>query len=165
MQIYLIDKKSEEIKAISKIYIDSWSITYDGFVSDSYLKSLNYHDAEKKWTEFLNDTKNFIFVAKQNNEVIGFVAGCIDDENSEGELYALYVDPALKNTGIGSKLLDKFFEHMKENNITSIIVWAMSKNKNAISYYKHKGAVEYNHRMNSFDGEVVEDTALIWRQI
>ena len=165
MQIYLIDKKSEEIKAISEIYIDSWRITYDGFVSDSYLKSLNYHDAEKKWTEFLSDTNNFIFVAKENNQVIGFVAGCIDDENSEGELYALYVDPALKNTGIGSKLLDKFFEHMKENNITSIIVWAMSKNKNAISYYKHKGAVEYNHRMNSFDGEVVEDTALIWRQI
>lgn len=165
MQIYLIDKKSEEIKAISKIYIDSWRITYDGFVSDSYLKSLNYHDAEKKWTEFLSDTNNFIFVAKENNQVIGFVAGYIDDENSEGELYALYVNSTLKNTGIGSKLLDKFFEHMKENNITSIIVWAMSKNKNAISYYKHKGAVEYNHRMNSFDGEVVEDTALIWRQI
>lgn len=165
MQIYLINNKSEEIKQISKIYIDSWKITYDGFVSDSYLKSLNYHDAEKKWSDFLNDTKNFIFVAKENNQVIGFVAGCIDDENSEGELYALYVNPTLKNTGIGSKLLDKFFEHMKENHITSIIVWAMSKNKKAISYYKHKGAVEYNHRMNSFDGEVVEDTALIWRQI
>ena len=140
MQIYLIDKKSEEIKAISKIYIDSWSITYDGFVSDSYLKSLN-------------------------NQVIGFVAGCIDDENSEGELYALYVDPALKNTGIGSKLLDKFFEYIKENHMTSVIVWAMSKNKKAISYYKHKGAVEYDYRMNNFAGEVVEDTALIWREI
>ena len=64
MQIYLINNKSEEIKQISKIYIDSWRITHDGFVSDSYLKSLNYHDAEKKWTEFLSDTKNFIVVVK-----------------------------------------------------------------------------------------------------
>lgn len=165
MQIYLIDKKSEEIKAISEIYIDSWRITYDGFVSDSYLKSLNYYDAEKKWSEFLNDTKNFIFVAKENNHVIGFAAGCICDKNYEGELYALYVNPALKNSGIGSRLLEKFFEYMKENQMTSVIVWAMSKNKNAISYYKHKGAVEYNYRMNNFDGEVVEDTALIWRKI
>ena len=165
MQIYLINNKSEEIKQISKIYIDSWRITYDGFVSDSYLKSLNYHDAEKKWTEFLSDTNNFIFVAKENNQVIGFVAGCIDDKNSEGELYALYVNPTLKNTGIGSKLLDKFFEYIKENHMTSVIVWAMSKNKKAISYYKHKGAVEYDYRMNNFSGEVVEDTALIWREI
>lgn len=165
MQIYLINNKSKEIKSISKIYIDSWKITYHNLVSDEYLESLNYHDAEKKWTEFLNSDKNFIFVAEQNSEIVGFVAGCMDDKNLEGELYAIYVDPTLKNSGIGSKLLEIFFDYIKQNNMTKAIVWAMSKNKNAISYYKHKGAVEYKHRMNNFDGEIVEDTALIWRNI
>ena len=165
MQIYLINNKSKEIKSISKIYIDSWKITYHNFVSDEYLESLNYHDAEKKWNEFLSNEKNFIFVAKQNSEIVGFVAGCMDDKNLEGELYALYVDPTLKNSGIGSKLLEIFFDYIKQNNMTKAIVWAMSKNKNAISYYKHKGAVEYAHRMNNFKGEIVEDTALIWRHI
>ena len=165
MQIYLINNKSKEIKSISKIYIDSWKITYHNLVSYEYLESLNYHDAEKKWTEFLNNETNFIFVAKQNSEIVGFVAGCIDDKNLEGELYALYVDPTLKNSGIGSKLLNTFFDYIKEKNMTKAIVWAMSKNKNAISYYKNKGAVEYNHRMNNFAGEVVEDTALIWENV
>ena len=109
--------------------------------------------------------KKFIFVAKQNSEIIGFVAGCIDDKNLEGELYALYVELSLKNSGVGSKLLGTFFDYIKEKNMAKAIVWAMSKNKNAISYYKHKGAVEYEYRMNNFDGEVVEDTALIWRNI
>lgn len=165
MQIYLINNKSEEIKSISKIYIDSWKITYKNLVSDEYLNSLNYSDAEKKWTEFLNNEKNFIFVAEQNNEIVGFVAGCIDDKNLEAELYAIYVNPTLKNLGIGSKLLARFFDYIKEHNMTKAIVWAMSKNKNTISYYKHKGAVEYDHRMNNFDGEIVEDTALIWENI
>ena len=165
MQIYLINNKSEEIKSISKIYVDSWKVTYHNLVSEDYLDSLNYLDAEKKWTEFLNNQNNFIFVAKQNDKIIGFVAGCIDDKNLEGELYALYVELSLKNSGVGSKLLGTFFDYIKEKNMAKAIVWAMSKNKNAISYYKHKGAVEYEYRMNNFDGEVVEDTALIWRNI
>ena len=165
MQIYLIDNKSEEIKSISKIYVDSWKVTYHNLVSEDYLESLNYLDAEKKWTEFLSNEKKFIFVAKQNSEIIGFVAGCIDDKNLEGELYALYVELSLKNSGVGRKLLDIFFDYIKEKNMTKAIVWAMSKNKNATSYYKHKGAVEYEYRKNNFNGEVVEDTALIWRNI
>ena len=155
----------QDIKSIAKIYITSWKITYSGMIAQTYLESLNTQDAENKWRHFLNQGDTILLVAETDGKVIGFIAGCRTERVAQAELYALYVDIHLKHTGIGSKLLASLGLELKNQDIQSLIVWAMAKNINAISYYKYKGAIDYQHRINTFADEQVEDLCLIWENI
>ena len=54
----------EDIKHVSRVYVDSWRTTYRGLVPDDYLKELSYEEAEKRWIDFLNnENEPFIYVA------------------------------------------------------------------------------------------------------
>ena len=154
-----------DIEFIGKIYTESWKVTYSGMVSQEYLDSLSYQDAENKWKIFLNNKDNILLVSESDSKIIGFVAGCSTDIAAQSELYALYVDINLKNKGIGSKLLASLIIELKNMKMQSLIVWAMAKNINTISYYKNKGAIECQHRINTFGNEKVEDICLIWDDI
>ena len=46
-----------------------------------------------------------------------------------------------------------------------MIVWAMSSNIKTVNYYKYKGVKEYATRKNEFDGQIVEDICVIWKDI
>lgn len=150
---------------IGRIYTESWKATYSGMVSKEYLDSLSYQDAENKWKRFLNSKDNILLVAESDSKVIGFIAGCSTGIAGQSELYALYVDISLKNRGTGSKLLASLIIELKNMGMQSLIVWAMAKNINAISYYKNKGAIECKRRINTFGNEKVEDICLIWDDI
>ena len=154
-----------DIEFIGKIYTDSWKVTYNGMVAQEYLDSLSYQDAENKWKRFLNNKDNILLVAESDSKIIGFVAVCSTDIAAQSELYALYVDINLKNKGIGSKLLASLIIELKNMEMQSLIVWAMAKNINTVSYYKHKGAIECQRRINTFGNEKVEDICLIWEDI
>lgn len=155
----------KDIKSIGKIYTESWKITYRGMIAQEYLESLNIQDAEDKWERFLNDKNNILLVAEKDHKVIGFIAGCGTDIATQAELYALYTDINLKNMGIGSKLLTSLIIELKNTEMQSLIVWAMAQNINAISYYKHKGALEYQDRINTLGNERIKDLCLIWKNI
>lgn len=154
-----------DIELIGKIYVDSWKVTYNGMVAQEYLEALSYQDAENKWKRFLNNKDHILLVAESDYRVIGFVAGCSTGVANQAELYALYVDINLKNKGVGSKLLAALIIELKNVKMQSLIVWAMAKNIKAISYYKYKGAIEYQRRINTFGNEKVEDLCLIWENI
>ena len=54
--------RKNDIETISKIYIDSRRRTYKNILPSDYLNSLTYGQAEKKWTEYLEDENNIIFI-------------------------------------------------------------------------------------------------------
>ena len=113
----------------------------------------------------MNNKNNILLVAESDSKIIGFVAGCSIEIVAQSELYALYVDTNLKNKGIGSKLLASLIIELKNMGMQSLIVWTMAKNINTVSYYKHKGAIACQRRINTFGNEKVEDVCLIWEDI
>ncbi|NCB51830.1 MAG: GNAT family N-acetyltransferase [Clostridia bacterium] len=156
---------NDDLKEIGKIYTDGWKETYRGLISDDYLNSLQYGDAEKKWADFIAEHLNAVFVAEAAGGVIGFAAGCPGADPESGELYALYVDKASKGIGTGGRLLTAVAEHFRERGMRSLVVWVMESNEKAVSYYKRRGAVCYTGRKHSFGDETVDDVCLAWRDI
>ncbi len=59
---------SNDMKAIAKIYVDTWRTTYAGLVPDVYLEQLSVQQAEQKWTQFLNDSSQDTFLYVVLNE-------------------------------------------------------------------------------------------------
>lgn len=164
-----IKKASEEnIKAVARVYVDSWRNTYQGLVPDDYLNRLTYEEAEKKWTHFLNSEKEpFIYVAINDaGKMIGFASGkSIDDEHFNGELYSLYLLQESRGLGIGRKLVSAIAKHFREKGIASMMVWVMEQNKSGLGFYECMGGKGYLRRKSEFGGMVVDDVAYGWEDV
>ncbi|WP_438298441.1 N-acetyltransferase family protein [Sporosarcina sp. FA15] len=126
-----INKASkEDIKHISRVYVDSWRATYRGLVPDDYLKELSYEEAEISWIDFLNyENEPFIYVATNDEgKLIGFASGkSTDDKNYDGELYSLYLTEECRGLGVGRHLVSAITKHFIEKDIHTMMVWVMKK--------------------------------------
>ena len=158
----------EDIKGVSRVYVDSWRNTYRGLVPNDYLDTLSYEEAEKKWIDFLNnENEPFIYIAINDaGKVIGFASGkSIDEENFDGELYSLYLLQESRGLGIGRQLVSAIAKHFKEKGIYSMMVWVMKQNKSGLGFYERMGGKVYIHRTSMFGGIIVEDAAYGWKDI
>lgn len=157
----------DDIKTISKIYIDTWRTTYNGLVPVNFLNELSYEEAESKWTHFLSNQlhQTFIYVAINNSEeIVGFAAAQnSDDLEFKGELYALYLLPKAQGLGAGRLLISAIAEHFMEKDIFSMLVWVMKNNNSGRGFYKRLGGQYYSHRESVFGGTRVEDEAYGWK--
>lgn len=160
---------SEDIKAVSAIYIDTWKTTYKGLVPDEYLHSLSYEEAETKWGKFMSKSqyKPLIFVAiNEIDETVGFAATqMMSEKDQTGELYALYLLPKAQGLGAGRRLLSAVAEYLYKEQMSSMLVWVMKKNEAGRGFYKRLGATHYAHRESEFGGLTVEDEAYIWNDL
>lgn len=88
-------------------------------------------------------------IALLNNEIVGYLAGSINEKGSYediqyGELNNMFINESFRGYGIGKKLTDSFKNYCKTNNIDNIKVTASYKNKDAINFYKKCGFSEFD---------------------
>jgi len=91
----------------------------------------------------------YFYIAELNTEIIGFAYGTIHmAENmcifNDGEYYIevddIYVSPKYRKTGVGSLLLDKLLNVVKENGIERSLIYSSTKDIDCIMrFYKKHG--------------------------
>ena len=91
----------------------------------------------------------FVIVAEINNEIIGYLAGSINDKGAYekiryGEINNMYINENYRGLNIGKKLINEFKNYCVNNDINNLIVTASYKNNNAINFYKKNGFKEFN---------------------
>ena len=114
---------TEDIEAIftqAKQLIDA----YEDITSIDYEKVLAW--VNRKITEHIREYRCVLL----NGEKCAYYRLC-----SDGELDDLYVLPAYRNLGIGSKILGKCIAESKEN----LYLYVFSRNLRAISFYERHG--------------------------
>lgn len=101
--------------------------------------------------EYFEDLINnhYVIVAVLDNEIIGYLAGTINEKGSYeeiqyGEINNMLVDNNFRGLGIGKLLIDKFKQYCKDNNINNLKVVASAKNIKAIEFYKKNGFNDFD---------------------
>ena len=139
--IIIRNMEKEDIPKVVDIQISGWQTAYKGIVDDEYLNSLN-KDARIKKIEKSYLKYGFI-VAEYQGEIVGF-ANYIDNNDftaeiqiADCELSAIYVEPDLKNNGIGTKL----FEYVKKDlkNKRKMVLWCLKDNIPSKAFYEKMG--------------------------
>lgn len=117
-------------------------------------KKYDVDDYVPKWSfgkvneEYFDDLikNHFVVVAVSEKEVVGYLAGSIYLDNTysfyEGvtcELENIFVREEYRKCGLGTKMVNSFFEWCKEKHAKRCFVTAMSVNKNALEFYEDKG--------------------------
>lgn len=92
-------------------------------------------------------TPRGMFVAIDADGVVGFVnVGAYrigqTDENLDpgvGEVYALYVDPAVWGLGVGTTLLDAGVRWLTTRQMSPVRLWVLEGNARARAFYERRG--------------------------
>ena len=99
----------------------------------------------------LENSKSKYFVAKQENEIVGFagILLIIDQVN----IMNIVVKKDKRNFGIGSSLLEEIIRYSKIHNATSITLEVNEKNIPAIKLYKKYGFKQVGLRRKYYNNE------------
>lgn len=99
----------------------------------------------------LENGKSKYFVAKQENEIVGFagILLIIDQVN----IMNIVVKKDKRNFGIGSLLLEEIIRYSKIHNATSITLEVNEKNIPAIKLYKKYGFKQVGLRRKYYNNE------------
>ena len=130
---------------IAEVHVGTWQFAYRGQMPDALLDSLSVERRTKFWQGALSNPNNpgTVWVAEENKKIIGFCSvGASEDDDREpatGQLYAIYVDSDSIGKGVGSKLMDRGLETLKEKGFKEATLWVLATNEKTRRFYESKG--------------------------
>ncbi len=153
---------------IAQVHVKTWQCAYKGQIPDSYLASLSVETRAARWANKLENPEKgvYAFVADYNGKVIGWcTAGSNRDEDvakEVGELHGIYIDPEYIGKGVGSQLMSRALNTLKQDGYTSATLWVLDTNEKARKFYEKKGwKIEGRMKDEPRDGFVLHEVRYI----
>ena len=134
-----IDEVKKLLKELQE-YIVSLDSYHFNIINDDYEEKIYSKDLE-----FVKKNKGKIYLAKENDKVVGLIMGIIREPESDfdycrpnklGEVIELIVTKNIRSKGIGKTLLDKMEEYFKDNECKTINIDVFGYNDIGKSFYK-----------------------------
>ncbi|PLT28670.1 GNAT family N-acetyltransferase [Peribacillus deserti] len=147
-----------EAQDINQLIRMRWDFTIEHSVS-AKIEQFQFKDFEKECQSFLQNALNngqwFIWIAEENGKIVSHIyIELIQKVPRPGRkthpfayMTNVYTIKECRNKGIGSKLLTKINEWIKEEEYEFIIVWPSD---DSINYYKKNGYVHSSEPMEYF---------------
>ncbi|MFC7532591.1 GNAT family N-acetyltransferase [Actinoplanes sp. GCM10030250] len=162
--------RDADVAAICDICERAYPATYTGLVSSDYLDRmlaefyqpdrvakaiapappdwLGYQVVEEQ-SQVVEEQSQVIEeqsqVIEEQSRVVGVAAGGITSPGS-GELFMLYLEPGERGRGLGTLLLDRVTEQLRELGATEMWVAALEGNKLGLPFYEARGFVRQSRR-------------------
>lgn len=140
MKFTVSKAKLEEVQEI-----DSMLMNLIQDEREKYNNNINENYEVKEFYEKLIDNEdNRIFVAKENNIILGYVYGFVQDNGSlynkrVAQLDALYVKEQYRGNGIAKSLMREFINWARVKEVSYVELSVCKDNTNAISLYEDEG--------------------------
>src|SRR5216683_616799 len=152
----------------SRVSLPNNSFTSNKTSTTRYLQSLSITHRKERWQKILNKPEDnaYTLVAEIEGKVVGFCS--VDKSRSEdmskdtGELWAIYVDKNYEGKGIGTTLLNKGLDNLRDRGFKKAILWVLTSNYKTRKWYESKGwRVEGKTTIDKRDGLELEETRYI----
>jgi ribosomal protein S18 acetylase RimI-like enzyme len=128
----------EDAEAIGRIHVESWRRTYAGHMDAGFLARMDPARRAERWRAFVVGPEH-VAVAERAGVIGGFVSygNGLDDDlpASTGQVYAIYVDPALQGTGVGAALMNHAVADLAASGYEAAVLWVLGANAGARSFY------------------------------
>lgn len=156
--------KPEDAIAISQVHEASWKNAYAGMVPYSALSRM-IHRRDVNWWANAIRKSTLVLVIEMDNQIVGYAtlgANRVSTFPHEGEVYEIYLLPEYQGVGLGSKLFADAVNELKRRSYKGIVVWVLSDNDPAISFYENAGGRAIANGSEHFDDKKLSKTAYAW---
>ncbi len=136
--------KTNDSEKITRIHINSWKTTYNEFFPEEIFinQEKNFEQRNNNIKEAIEkDNEYHYIVYEENNAILGFACygkGRGNNYEDKGEIYSIYIEKENQRKGIGSKLIVKCFDLLKNMGYKNIIVRCLKGNPSE-NFYKALG--------------------------
>jgi GNAT superfamily N-acetyltransferase len=149
------EARASDAAAIGGVRHASWQAAYSGLMPADYLAGLSVDGfvlSAQRMLEQQAAGRISVFVAEVGGVVAGFatVGPSRDDDAtrpdqtnredaSVGELWAIYLDPAIWGLGVGRRLQDVALDRLREEGYTEATLWVLAANTGSRAFYERTG--------------------------
>ncbi len=145
-KVHIERATEKELDKLAELYLKG----YVGLEEYSYTHPEDVK-AYMRWL-WRRDQKG-IFVAKEGEKIVGFVAGDADwfskrERKKVGAVHEIVVDPDRRGLGIGKALMERILDYFRESGLDTVELWVGDENERALRFYKSLGFKEkdrYNY--------------------
>lgn len=166
LALHIRQARLDDAADVAQVYIDSWHDTYPGVLPSALLRAMTPRGQTTRWQAAIRTQgRETVLVADSRHGIIGMAsAGPSRDRELgfDGEIYTLYVDPSYFGLGIGRALMSGAFAALRQNGMSSCVVWAHAKN-HARFFYEAMGGRLIAERAAKLMGEPCPEVAFGWR--
>lgn len=152
---------------VARVHVAAWRDTYAGVLPTAYLVNLDQGAHARRWRALLAhpDPQRPTFVAETpDRQILGY-GSCGPARGrtarADGEIYALYVDPAVQEAGVGKGLVAAMAQALHDAGIGPVCVWVLRDNPNRW-FYHWMGGEPVAEAITPFAGESVAQVAYRW---
>lgn len=138
--LQLIPATTKDIQTIQSIAHRTWPDTFGEILSPKQIDyMLEWMYSEKSLTEQIEEKRHQFYLAREENDSLGYVSIEINYQNSrKTKIHKLYVLPQLQGKGAGKVLLQKIEEEAKKQGDT-VLSLNVNKFNSAVVFYKKTG--------------------------
>jgi GNAT superfamily N-acetyltransferase len=134
----------EDAEAVARVHVETWRVAYDHVFPREELERMATERVDRRAEMHRRSPP---IVAEADGEIIGFVSvGPANDEDADGELYAIYVLPAHWGTGVGRDLIQTAEDRLRELGHEDAILWVLEDNPRARRFYEAAGWLHDGNR-------------------
>ncbi|WP_099159013.1 GNAT family N-acetyltransferase [Virgibacillus ndiopensis] len=148
----------QDIHHVQHVAKTSWNHTYEGIipheVQSNFLQAA-YNDERMK----LRLEHSHLFVAEAGDEIVGFANFSPVNEEGETELGAIYLYPAYQGNGIGTALLQKGINDLKD--VKEVFINVERDNMIGKNFYEAKGFEIVSEFNDDFDGHMLRTIRMV----
>jgi ribosomal protein S18 acetylase RimI-like enzyme len=127
-----------DVEAIARVHVRGWQRAYAHVFAAEDLAGLSVERRVGGWRQAVDE--EILLVAEREGVVAGFAsAGPSRDDESVGELYAIYVDPDVLGTGVGRELIEEVERRLVAAGFSDAELWVLEDNPRARRFYEAAG--------------------------
>lgn len=156
--------KPEDAGSIASVHEASWKHAYAGLVPYAALaRMINRRDIN--WWANAIRKSTLILVIEMDSEIVGYVTlgpNRVSTFPHEGEIYEIYLLPEYQGVGLGAKLFAAAKLELKRRSYKGFVVWVLSDNDPAITFYENAGGKAIANGSEHFDDKKLTKTAFAW---
>lgn len=147
MSVIIRKATENDLKAVQELNYKLFDLEFSNDFDPALNMEWTFSEKGEKYFKGLIEDGT-VWVAVDNDRVIGYLAGSIDGKpsyatKSLAELENFYIDEEYRRQGIGKKLVQKLKNYCIDQGIEEMKVTASSKNINAREFYKNNGFEDF----------------------
>jgi ribosomal protein S18 acetylase RimI-like enzyme len=136
--------KATDAPKIAHIHVETWCTAYRGQIPDTVLDALDVKRRTAFWRERFTQAKGSVFVAEDDNIVVGFcdLIPSRDkdaDPQAAAEIAAIYVLPQHWRKGAGRALCDCALAEARRCGYEVVTLWVLASNGDTKRFYEAMG--------------------------
>ena len=135
------DARPEDASGVADVHIRTWQEAYQHVFPAEGLAGLDEGrlQRERFWLDAIEAAvpRRHILVVETPDGAVGFASvGATRDDDTLGELYAIYVLSEHWGRGVGAALMREALERLRRDDFDEAVLWVLADNPRARAFYE-----------------------------